>query len=84
MIAHGNTFVPPCYIKLCCAVQTLEELLSLRRQVDTLKTSHEEAQQQAELLKEETTGETGDGWGGVLRMGSSQLVTEGFDVLNSV
>lgn len=43
------------------AVQTLEELLSLRRQVDTFKTSHEEAQQQAELLKEETAGGTGRG-----------------------
>ncbi len=44
-------------VPLCLAVkQTLEELLSLRRQVDTLKGSHDEAQQQADLLKEETAG----------------------------
>jgi hypothetical protein len=55
--------MPSCLI-FRVAVQTLEELLSLRRQVDTLRTSHEEAQQQAELLKEETTGETRPGGGG--------------------
>jgi hypothetical protein len=37
-------------------IQTLEELLSLRRQVDTLKGSHDEAQQQADLLTEEAAG----------------------------
>jgi hypothetical protein len=37
-------------------LQTLEELLSLRRQVDSLRSSQDEAQQQAELLKEETAG----------------------------
>jgi hypothetical protein len=31
-------------------------LLSLRRQVDSLKSTQDEAQQQAELLKEETAG----------------------------
>lgn len=40
--------------------KTLEELLALRRQVDTLRAAQEEATQQAELLRDENTGQV---WG---------------------